>query len=128
MKNLSKKNSSAGHFSPIFRFEAFSASEEFRLYAIDASGAFADESFDFQSDGTMTKAFEGWIRLAEVQSPEDREVLDFHAPAVMVDCQLEVEAGGIIKSLGNFWNPCGFSLFQKARNPRFWRQSLYNLI
>lgn len=71
--------------------------QEFRLYAVDASGNFADESFDFHADGTMTKAFEGWIRLAEVQAPEDREILDFHAQAVLVDWQLEVEGDGIIK-------------------------------
>eukprot|EP00438_Fugacium_kawagutii_P008138 Skav234379 [mRNA] locus=scaffold2071:225188:236822:- [translate_table: standard] len=74
---------------------------EFRLYAVDASGNFADESFDFHPDGTMTKAFEGWIRLAEVQAPEDREILDFHAQAVLVDWQLELEDDGVIKSIGN---------------------------
>lgn len=70
--------------------------KEFRLYALDASGAFADESFDFTAQGTMTKAFEGWIRLAEVQAPEDRDILDFHAAAVLVDWHLELEADGLI--------------------------------
>ena len=55
---------------------------------------------DFHADGRMTRAFEGWIRLAEVQTPGDREILDFHAPAVLVDWQLELEADGLIKSLG----------------------------
>jgi len=71
--------------------------KEFRVYAIDGSGNFADASVDFHPDGRMTKAFEGWIRLAEVQAPGDREILDFHAPAVLVDWQLEVEADGLIK-------------------------------
>lgn len=66
------------------------------MYALDASGAFADESFDFTAQGTMTKAFEGWIRLAEVQAPEDRDILDFHAAAVLVDWHLELEADGLI--------------------------------
>ena len=67
------------------------------MYAIDATGAFADASYDFLADGRMTKAFEGWIRLAEVQVPSDREILDFHAAAVLVDWELEVEADGLIK-------------------------------
>ena len=75
--------------------------EEFRVYAIDGSGDFADASFDFHPDGRMTKAFEGWIRLAEVQAPGDREILDFHAPAVLVDWQLEVETDGLMKLLGS---------------------------
>ena len=74
--------------------------QEFRLYAINASGDFADDSFDFHPNGTMQKTFEGWIRLAEVQAPEDRQILDFHAPAVLVDWQLEVESGGMVKQLG----------------------------
>ena len=45
-------------------FQDFVSSQEFRLYAIDSSGSFADDSFDFHQ-GTMQKAFEGWIRLAE---------------------------------------------------------------
>jgi len=80
---------------------SFNKPEEFRVYAIDGSGNFADASVDFHPDGRMTKAFEGWIRLAEVQAPGDREILDFHAPAVLVDWQLEVEADGLIKSLGS---------------------------
>ena len=74
--------------------------QEFRLYAINASGDFADDSFDFHPNGTMQKTFEGWIRLTEVQAPEDRQILDFHAPAVLVDWQLEVERGGMVKQLG----------------------------
>ena len=38
--------------------------------------------------------------MAEVQAAEDREILDFHAAAVLVDWQMEVEQDGLIKSLG----------------------------
>ena len=76
--------------------------QEFRLYAVDPAGNFADETFDFHSDGRMSSAFEGWIRLAEVEAPEDRAILDFHAPAVLVDWQLDVEHGGAVKWLDSF--------------------------
>ena len=72
------------------------------MYAIDAAGNFADETFDFHSDGRMSSAFEGWIRLAEVQAPEDRAILDFHAPAVLVDWQLDVGHGGAVKCLDSY--------------------------
>ena len=92
--------------------------QEFRVYAIDALGAFADASFDFHADGRMTKAFEGWIRLAEVQAPEDREILDFHAAAVLVDWQLEVEQDGIIRSLGESLELAGTSWNRKSDDSR----------
>ena len=71
--------------------------KEFRLYAIDPSGSFVDESFEFNPDGTMNKPFEGWIRLAEIQTPEDRTILDQHALAILVDWQLDVESGGSVR-------------------------------
>lgn len=85
-----------------FEQSCFFSFQEFRLYAVDPAGNFADETFDFHSDGRMSSAFEGWIRLAEVQAPEDRAILDFHAPAVLVDWQLDVEHGGAVKWLGRF--------------------------
>ena len=71
--------------------------KEFRLYAIHPSGNFADNTFQFSLDGRMNKPFEGWIRLAEVQAPEDRAILDQHALAVLVDWQLDVERGGLVR-------------------------------
>ncbi|CAJ1368400.1 unnamed protein product [Effrenium voratum] len=71
--------------------------KEFRLYAIDPAGNFADASFEFGPDGKMNKAFHGWIRLAEVQAPEDQAILDLHAPAVLIDWELDVPGGGAVK-------------------------------
>ncbi|CAJ1381997.1 unnamed protein product [Effrenium voratum] len=71
--------------------------KEFRLYAIDTAGNFADASFEFGPDGKMNKAFHGWIRLAEVQAPEDHAILDLHAPAVLIDWELDVPGGGAVK-------------------------------
>ncbi|CAK9010947.1 unnamed protein product [Durusdinium trenchii] len=72
--------------------------KEFRLYALDPAGHFVDETFQFGLDGRMNKAFEGWIRLAEVQSTNDTEVLDRHAQAVLMDWELEVDYGAVTYS------------------------------
>lgn len=67
--------------------------KEFRLYALQLDGHFVDASIQFGVDGRMNQVFTGWLRLAEVQAESDREVLDAHATAVLVDWDLDVETG-----------------------------------
>ncbi|CAE7358532.1 unnamed protein product [Symbiodinium natans] len=68
---------------------------EFRLYAILASGEFADGTYQFDSQGLMNKPFEGWLRLAEVQAASDVDVLDQHAGAILTDWDMDVELGSL---------------------------------
>jgi len=69
----------------------------FRVYVLDAAGAFADSSYDFDSAGRLNGPLDGWVRLAHVIASNDTAVLDAHARAVIVGCNLEVESGGVVR-------------------------------
>jgi len=70
---------------------------EFRVYALRTSGEFVDDSFEFDTNGLMNRPLEGWLRLAHVIEAGDVAVLDAHAGAILVDWQLEVEMGGLVR-------------------------------
>jgi len=70
---------------------------EFRVYVLDAHGAFVDGSYRFDEHGRLSRTLEGWVRLAHVVEANDTQVLDAHARAIVVGCELEVEAGGIVR-------------------------------
>jgi len=71
------------------------ADVEFRVYVLDAAANFAS-SFDFDGSGVGNQPLDGWVRIAQVLSPEDTKVLDAHAQAVVLGFDLDVKADGKI--------------------------------
>eukprot|EP00931_Biecheleriopsis_adriatica_P050392 TRINITY_DN29171_c0_g1_i1.p1 TRINITY_DN29171_c0_g1~~TRINITY_DN29171_c0_g1_i1.p1 ORF type:complete len:1288 (+),score=190.70 TRINITY_DN29171_c0_g1_i1:278-3865(+) len=74
----------------------------FRIYALDDGLDFVGDSFDWvlACNGQclrLNSELSGWIRLARVVKPGDEDVLDAHARAVLVDWDLDVEMGGIVR-------------------------------
>jgi len=69
----------------------------FRVYVLDTVGNFVDASYDFDAGGRLSRDLEGWVRLAHVINANDTQVLDAHARSIMVGCELEVEAGGVVR-------------------------------
>jgi endo-1,3(4)-beta-glucanase len=63
---------------------------EFRAYVLDASGHFVGPEYHFSADGQLNAPLEGWLRLAKVADAADVSVLDAHAEAILVGCELEL--------------------------------------
>lgn len=73
---------------------------EFRAFAIDDQGEFADRSYTFvRGDGSwrLSRPFNGWLRVARVVSPADRKILDSHARAIVVGVDVGVETQGVLR-------------------------------
>ncbi|CAJ1399569.1 unnamed protein product [Effrenium voratum] len=73
---------------------------EIRIYVLDANLRFVDDTFELalSCDAyclVLNKPLEGWVRAAHVVAPEDAEVLDAHARAILVGWDLEVEDGSV---------------------------------
>lgn len=70
---------------------------EFRMYVLNSAGDFVDASYDFDASGRLNRALDGWVRLARVLGASDAQILDAHARAIVVGCDLRVEAGGTVR-------------------------------
>jgi endoglucanase Acf2 len=70
---------------------------EFRVYVLNEDGSFVGDAVDFDASGRLNQEHVGWVRLAHVIAPSDKQALDKHAPAVVLGCELEVEAGGTVR-------------------------------
>lgn len=71
----------------------------FRVYVLNSTSGFVDGSYGFDHRGNLNKPLDGWVRIAHVLKDGDTQVLDAHAPAVVIGCKLELEAGGTVRYL-----------------------------
>ncbi|CAE7470920.1 unnamed protein product [Symbiodinium microadriaticum] len=75
---------------------------EIRLYALTEDLDFVDSSFELNiaCQGyciSMNKQLNGWMRGAHVLESNDADVLDAHAPTILVGWDLKVEPGGVVR-------------------------------
>jgi len=68
----------------------------FRVYVLDAGGKPVDNGYNFGADGRLNLALEGWVRTARVLDAGDEVVLDAHASAVIVGCELRITGNGLV--------------------------------
>lgn len=68
----------------------------FRIYGFTNDVSPLDDSFDFDSSGSMNKQLEGWLRLALVPNVGDESALDAHAAAIITDVDVDVMSDGSI--------------------------------
>ncbi|CAE7245485.1 unnamed protein product [Symbiodinium pilosum] len=75
---------------------------QLRLYALNANMDFVDSSFELRMGCQgrclfMNKPLDGWMRVAHVLSSYDVDVLDAHAAAIVIGCDLQVKSGGLVR-------------------------------
>lgn len=74
-----------------------SRGRQFRVYALTPAGKPVDNSFKLDNSGTMNKQLDGWFRLAAVNNNSDTVVLDAHAGAVVMGCDLSADGNGVVQ-------------------------------
>ncbi|CAE8738748.1 unnamed protein product [Polarella glacialis] len=67
---------------------------EYRVYVLNHKGVLVDNTYDFDTAGHLNQQLDGWVRIARVLAEGDRKILDAHAEAVVVGCELDVSADG----------------------------------
>ncbi|CAE8664512.1 unnamed protein product [Polarella glacialis] len=67
---------------------------EYRVYVLNHKVLLVDNTYEFDTAGRLNQQLDGWVRIARVLAEGDRKILDAHAEAVVVGCELDVSADG----------------------------------
>lgn len=98
----------------VWRFST-NAGKNFRVYLLDESGEFLPSAaYSFDDDGELSRSMHGWVRVAEELSPDDAEVLDTHARAILTDITLQVPSAGKVQYHFSKAGPANISILHYA--------------